>query len=82
MVHFAVLTDSSETNIKNVRRVNMVNYVVMYENGKMRTIETIVGIGEVRLGERRMKVGVNSTMIYCKNFYKCHNLTQHNNMII
>jgi hypothetical protein len=25
-------------------------------------------------GKRRMKEGVNSTRIYCKNFYKCHNV--------
>jgi hypothetical protein len=44
-------------------------YVLMYENGKMRPVETISGMGEGRLKE-----GVNSTMIRCKNFCKCHNV--------
>jgi hypothetical protein len=26
--------------------------------------------------------GVNSTMIFCKNFCKCHNVPQYNNNII
>jgi hypothetical protein len=44
----------------------------MYENGKMRHIEVIPGMG--RRVKRRMIEGVNSTMIcYCKNYYKCHN---------
>jgi hypothetical protein len=39
----------------------------------MRYVETIPGIG--RRGEqRRMMEGVNLAMIYCKNFYKCHNV--------
>jgi hypothetical protein len=33
----------------------------MYENGKMRPVETIPGME-----------GVSSIMIYCKNFGKCH----------
>jgi hypothetical protein len=36
----------------------------MYENGKMRLVEIVPGMG----GE-----GVNSAMIYCKNVGKCHN---------
>jgi hypothetical protein len=36
---------------------------VMYENGKMRPVQTVL---------RRMLEGVNSTMILCKNFCKCH----------
>jgi hypothetical protein len=45
----------------------------MYINGKMRPVETIP---EMEGGEeqRRIMEGVNSTMIYCKNFYKCHNV--------
>jgi hypothetical protein len=46
----------------------------------MRPIETIPGIG--RGGQRRIKKNdgwVNSTMIYCKNFCKCHNVLQYNN---
>jgi hypothetical protein len=41
----------------------------MYQNGKMRAVETIPG-----MGERRMMEGMNSTMIYCKNFGKCHSI--------
>jgi hypothetical protein len=45
----------------------------MYENGKMRPVETIPGMGE---GQRRIVEGVNPYMIYCKNFCKCHNVPQ------
>jgi hypothetical protein len=41
-------------------------YVLMYENGKMRPVETILGMGKME--------GVNLTMVYFKNFCKCHNL--------
>jgi hypothetical protein len=51
----------------------------MYESGKMRPNETVPGMGA---GERGMMVGVNSTMIYCKNFGKCHDVPLVNNMII
>jgi hypothetical protein len=44
----------------------------MYENGKMRSVETIPGMGGG--GKRRMMEGVNSSMIYCEHFYKCHNV--------
>jgi hypothetical protein len=37
----------------------------MYENGKMRHIETVPRMGE-RIKENDQ--GVNSSMIYCKNF--------------
>jgi hypothetical protein len=40
----------------------------MYVNGKMRPTETIPGM----TGGRIKKERVNSTMIYCKNFCKCH----------
>jgi hypothetical protein len=44
----------------------------MYANGKMRHIETISRMeGD---GIRRIMEQVNSTMIYCKNFCKCHNI--------
>jgi hypothetical protein len=39
------------------------------ENGKMRPIETIPG-----MGRRRMMEVVNSTMLYCKNVCKCHSI--------
>jgi hypothetical protein len=38
-------------------------------NGKMRPVETIPGIGG---GGKRMVEGVNSSIINCKNFHKCH----------
>jgi hypothetical protein len=47
--------------------VNVVEYYVhMYENGKMRPDETIPGIGGGAIKEN--DGGVNSTMIYHKNF--------------
>jgi hypothetical protein len=48
----------------------------MCVNGKMRPVETIPRIGG-RKDKRKMMEGVNSTtiyLIYCKNFYKCHNV--------
>jgi hypothetical protein len=47
----------------------------MYENGKMRPVETVPGMGGMR--KRRMMEGVNSSMIYliyCMKFCKCHNV--------
>jgi hypothetical protein len=40
---------------------------------KMRPVETILGMGE---GMGGMMEVVKSTMIYCKNFCKCHNVPQ------
>jgi hypothetical protein len=52
----------------------------MYENGKMRPVETSPGMGE---GLKESDGGVNSTMIHCENFYRCHKVPQHDsNMII
>jgi hypothetical protein len=45
----------------------------MYVNGKMRPVETILEMGEGE--ERIMMEGVNSTMIYCKNFCKNVNVS-------
>jgi hypothetical protein len=42
----------------------------MYVNGKIRPVETTPGMG----AGRRMMKRVNSTMIYCEHFYKCHNV--------
>jgi hypothetical protein len=50
-------------------------YVLMYENGKMKPVETIPGMGGGEI--KGNGGGVNSAMIYlihCKNFYKCHNV--------
>jgi hypothetical protein len=44
----------------------------MHENGKMRYVKTIPGMGEGDI--RRMMEGVNSTLVYGKNFCKCHNV--------
>jgi hypothetical protein len=58
---------------KGCRRVNMVKYyALMYENRKMRLVETVPGMGGAKINEN--DVGVNSTMIYCKNFCKCHDV--------
>jgi hypothetical protein len=41
----------------------------MNGNGKMRPAEPIPGMGgEIKENDG----GLNSTMIYCKNFFKCH----------
>jgi hypothetical protein len=45
----------------------------MNENGKMRPVETIPRMGEGRIQE--INGGMNSTMKYCKNFCKCHNVS-------
>jgi hypothetical protein len=52
-------------------------WVHMYVNGKMISVETIPGMGGG--GWKRVVEGVNSNTIYlihCKNFCKCHNITQ------
>jgi hypothetical protein len=45
--------------------------VYIYVNGKVRSVETRSGGRE---GQRRTMEGVNSAMIYCKNFCKCHSI--------
>jgi hypothetical protein len=51
-------------------------YILMYENGKMRPVETPRnGGGEIKENGR----GDESSMIYYKNFYKCHNVPPGNN---
>jgi hypothetical protein len=53
----------------------------MFENGKMRPVESIPGIGRGRI--RRMMEEGTSTMIYCKNFVNVTMYPQYNiNMII
>jgi hypothetical protein len=47
-------------------------YVFMYENGKMRVVETVPGMGGG--GQRRMMERVHSAMVYYKKFCKCHNV--------
>jgi hypothetical protein len=44
----------------------------MYVNGKLIPVQTIPGMGVG--GYRKMMEGANSSMIYCKNFCKCHNV--------
>jgi hypothetical protein len=46
--------------------------VHIYVNGKMRPVETIPGMERGRIKEN--DAGVNSVMIYCKNFCKYHNV--------
>jgi hypothetical protein len=41
-------------------------------HAKMLPVETIPGMGE--WGTKENGGGVNSSMIYCKNFCKCHNV--------
>jgi hypothetical protein len=48
-------------------------YVFMYENGKIRPAETTPGMGD--MGVKEIDGRVNSTIINCKNFYKCHNVS-------
>jgi hypothetical protein len=48
----------------------------MYENGKMRPVETIV-----RMGGEENDGRVNSAMIYCKHFCKCHNVLIKKNLM-
>jgi hypothetical protein len=44
----------------------------MYENGKMRPVETILRMrGE---GIKKIDGGMNLTKIYCRHFYKCHSV--------
>jgi hypothetical protein len=45
----------------------------------MRHVETIPGMGGRRIREN--DGGVNSIMKYCKNFCKCHSVSQNNNII-
>jgi hypothetical protein len=45
----------------------------MYVSGKIIPVETIPGMGMG--GIKEMVEGVNSSMIYCKNFCKCHNVS-------
>jgi hypothetical protein len=49
--------------------------VLMYENGKLRPVETFPEMGGG--GIKETDGGVNSTTIYCKNFCKCHNVPQY-----
>jgi hypothetical protein len=44
---------------------------------KLRPVETIPGMGGK--GIKKNDGRVNSTMIYCKNFGKCHMYSQYNN---
>jgi hypothetical protein len=46
----------------------------MYENGKMRWVETIPRIRGGRIKENDGGGEINYDMIYCKNFCKCHNV--------
>jgi hypothetical protein len=47
----------------------------MYINGKMSPVETVPGMRYGGRGIKENDGGVNSTMIHCKYFCKCHNAT-------
>jgi hypothetical protein len=53
------------------------NTVWGHENGKLRPVETIPGMGGGRIKENDR--GMNSTMFCCKNFGKCFNYSHSNN---
>jgi hypothetical protein len=55
---------------KGCRRVEY--YTLMYENGKMRPVETIPGMGVGGIKEN--DGGATSTMVYCKKFCKCYSV--------
>jgi hypothetical protein len=42
-------------------------HVLMHENGKMRPVETVLGMTGRGIRD-------TSSMMYCKNFGKCHNV--------
>jgi hypothetical protein len=48
-------------------------YVLIYENGKMRPVETLPRVGGE--GIKGNDGEVNSTMIYYTNFYRYHNVS-------
>jgi hypothetical protein len=52
----------------------------MYENGKMRPVETILRMRG--RGIKENEGGMNLAKIDFKNFCKCHSILQYNNMII
>jgi hypothetical protein len=57
---------------KGLKRINVMEILLcMYVNGKMRPVETVLGMGRVESG--RMMDGVNPTMMYCKNLCKYQN---------
>jgi hypothetical protein len=67
------MSGNGEDVERGCRWVNMDQYCVyLYVNGKMRPVETIPGMRGGRIKEN--DGGLNSTMIYCKNFCKCHNI--------
>jgi hypothetical protein len=58
---------------ERVQEVNMVEYyALMYEDGKMRPVETVPGMEGGGIKENYG--GVNSILLYWKNLCKCHNV--------
>jgi hypothetical protein len=49
----------------------MLNMMEKYENGKMRPVETKL---RMRWGGIKENDGGGESKIYCKHFYKCHNV--------
>jgi hypothetical protein len=59
---------------KGCTRVSVMKYyTLVYENGKVRPFGTIPGMEGGKIKENHG--GVYLTMIYCKNFCKCHKLS-------
>jgi hypothetical protein len=54
--------------------------VFMYENGKMRPVETILRSRGEEIKEN--DGGAEFDKLYCKNFCKCHNVPPYNNNVI
>jgi hypothetical protein len=57
---------------KGCRSVNVVQVLCTCISGNMRPVENVPGMGGGLIKEN--DGGVNSTMIHCKNFCKCHNV--------
>jgi hypothetical protein len=63
----------SPSRINGETGPRIVRAVHMYVNGKMRPVETVPGMR--KRGTKENDGGVDSTMIYCKNSCKRHNVS-------
>jgi hypothetical protein len=68
-----VVTCGRVEDIRKGCRIWYKYYIFMYKNGITRPDETIPGMGLERIKENAG--GMKSTMVYYKNFCKCHNIT-------
>jgi hypothetical protein len=55
-----------------MRCIWWIYHVLICENGKMRPVQTLPGMGGDEIKEN--DGGVNSTLIYCRNVCKCHSV--------